>query len=290
MNDRWEPMISASLAIKAPPCAPILLRGPLSMTVDMAAEIGFSGIELHFGTVDEIDWGLLDGRLKDRDLRLTSIGTGRIFTVDGLSISDADVCVAEAAEARLISMIDKVAGYGPEIIIGSVKGRLSADPAGREKAYSRLVLSLGRLARYAGEKGCRLAVEAINSTESDNINTTDELIRLIDDVGSAFVRAHLDSYHMLAEKEDIARSVKRAGARIGHVHLADSKRMAPGLGTINFKEFLEELKHIGYKGVLAFEYPPDEKGSQAEEDPDKKKQARFAKVGLDYIKGCLKGL
>lgn len=289
-GDRWEPVISASIALAAPPGAPILLRGPLSKTIDMAADIGFTGIELHFRTVEEVDWDLLDGKLRSRALKLTSIGTGRIFTMDGLSISDEGSEGSDAAEGRLRSMIDKVERYGSDIIIGSIRGKLSEDPIRRPVAYARLVSSLRRISRYAEEKGLRVVVESINRFEADNINTTMDLLRLIEDVGSPNLLAHIDSYHMYTQGEDIMRSIRLAGEAIGHVHLADSERLAPGLGAIDFEGFVRALDDVGYKGALAFEYAPSKTGSEAKEDPTYDEQLRFGLLGIKHVIRCIESL
>lgn len=294
MASNWNPVISVAIAVDAPAGAPILLRGALSHTTDTAADIGFDGVELHFRHPDEIDWDVLAARLRARNLKLTSIGTGRIFTVDGLSLSDSRANNAEAAERRLEAMIDKASMFRADVIIGCARGMLLADgPAGRSAAYARLVAALKRLSAYAANRGCRLLVEPISRSEIDNINTVQQLLKLLDDIGSPNAWAHLDTYHLWMEDQDILASIKLAASRLGHIHFADSQRLAPEKGNLDFRSFLQTLRAVGYSGAIAFEYPPlpaDEcarRAQRGQEGPTTEEQIEAASFGLRHIRSLL---
>lgn len=255
----------------------------------MASRMGFEGIELHFGDVSEIDWDELDGLLVTHQLKLTSIGTGRIFTIGRRSLSDSDEDSRRTAITKLFGMIDKVSKYRAIIIIGTVKGKLG--PRGskeRQEAYGRLVASLKEVSAYAQGKSCRVVVEGINRLESDNINSTLELLQLIDDVSSPNLCAHLDTYHMFMEGEDIEVSVKMAAERIGHIHFADTDRKAPGQGKIDFRAVFKALNDAGYRGVIAFEYIPIEAGTQNSVELPAYEQEKYSKLGLDHLRSCWK--
>ena len=45
----------------------------------------------------------------------------------------------------------------------------------------------------------------------------------------------------------------RAGARLGHIQLADSNRLAPGRGNLSWVDILETISAIGYGGWLSME-------------------------------------
>jgi len=51
----------------------------------------------------------------------------------------------------------------------------------------------------------------------------------------------------------IAEALASAGDLLGHVHLVDSNRWAPGYGHLDFQPVLEALKRIGFSGFLSFE-------------------------------------
>ena len=61
------------------------------------------------------------------------------------------------------------------------------------------------------------------------------------------------------------RSVMSAG-KLWHVHLADSNRMAPGHGLIDFQTIFSTLSEIGYSAYLSIEvYAKPDADSAAQE-------------------------
>ena len=55
---------------------------------------------------------------------------------------------------------------------------------------------------------------------------------------------------------DIAASIRRAGDRLFHFHVADSNRWYPGAGHIDFGEILRTLNEVGYDGFVSCECMP----------------------------------
>ena len=67
----------------------------------------------------------------------------------------------------------------------------------------------------------------------------------------------IDSYHAAACGMDPADAIRDAGARLGHVHVADHPgRHEPGSGTLDFARVLKTLAQSGYAGAVGFEYQP----------------------------------
>ncbi len=60
-------------------------------------------------------------------------------------------------------------------------------------------------------------------------------------------------FHMNIEEADIPASIQQAGARIVYVHVADSNRLQPGRGHLDFQPDFRALKEIGYDGCLGIE-------------------------------------
>ena len=59
---------------------------------------------------------------------------------------------------------------------------------------------------------------------------------------------------------------------MSYVHFADSNRLAPGQGHINFKSIFESLKRINYEGWISVEILP-------RPDPD-----TAARQALEYLR------
>ena len=62
-----------------------------------------------------------------------------------------------------------------------------------------------------------------------------------------------DWFHMNIEESDMATAIRLAGNAIGHIHFADSNRMAIGFGHLDVDPIMSALFEIGYTGYLSAE-------------------------------------
>jgi sugar phosphate isomerase/epimerase len=110
-----------------------------------------------------------------------------------------------------------------------------------------------------------LAIEPLNRYESDIINTAEEGLALIEQVGSRSIGIVLDTFHMNIEEPTFAGSIERVAAagRLFHVHIGDSNRLPPGQGHIDFSEIAEALRSSSYNGYLSAELLSVPDGDQA---------------------------
>jgi sugar phosphate isomerase/epimerase len=65
-----------------------------------------------------------------------------------------------------------------------------------------------------------------------------------------------DTFHMNIEEVSIPQALEFAAERLGHVHLVDSNRRAPGQGHIDFAACAAALRRTGYAGYLCAEILP----------------------------------
>ena len=90
-------------------------------------------------------------------------------------------------------------------------------------------------------------------------------IKIIQAVGSKFVKLNWDLYHMHITEGDLCGHLREgfAADAIGYVQLADHPgRNEPGTGEIHYPRVLQELATLGYDGYVGLECRP--KGSEAE--------------------------
>jgi D-psicose/D-tagatose/L-ribulose 3-epimerase len=111
------------------------------------------------------------------------------------------------------------------------------------------------LADRAAASGITLALEFCNRYETNVLNTTQQTLDFIAEVGRPNVMAHLDTYHMNIEEHSFTEAVQAAAAagRLGYVHVGESHRGALGTGTIPWTEFFAALTAVGYDGIVTFE-------------------------------------
>jgi sugar phosphate isomerase/epimerase len=63
-----------------------------------------------------------------------------------------------------------------------------------------------------------------------------------------------DFFHMGIEEVDIAASIRANRQHVVYVHVADSNRLQPGRGHLDFRPGFRALKEIGYDGPISVEW------------------------------------
>jgi hydroxypyruvate isomerase len=118
--------------------------------------------------------------------------------------------------------------------------------------------------RWAGPRaaavGVRLVVEACNATDSPGYLAprVADVVELLDAAGTPEVGVQVDTYHCGMSGDDPVEWVRRLGARLGHVQLADHPgRHEPGTGRLDLAGVLAALRETGYAGAVGLEYVPD---------------------------------
>jgi hydroxypyruvate isomerase len=117
--------------------------------------------------------------------------------------------------------------------------------------------------RYAAAElkkaGLRLLIEPINTYDIPGfyLNRTAQALSLIDEVGSDNLFVQYDIYHAQRMEGELAATIERHLARIGHMQLADNpKRNEPGSGEINYDFLFAHIDRVGYTGWIGCEYKP----------------------------------
>src|SRR3954465_4835575 len=136
----------------------------------------------------------------------------------------------------------------------SAVGRADAvPPAEYKQQWKAVVNNLRTLCDYAEKKGRQVCLEPLNRFETDFINTCDQGLQMIKDVGSPALRLHLDTFHMNIEEKDQGKAIRKAGKLLGHFHACGSDRGTPGNDHIDWKPIAKALKTVGYKGDAVIE-------------------------------------
>ncbi len=117
--------------------------------------------------------------------------------------------------------------------------------------------------RHAGAElarhGLVLLAEAINTRDIPGyyLTTSRQAFELMDAAAVPNLYFQYDVYHMQIMEGDLAPTLERRLARIGHVQIADTPgRHEPGTGEINYGFLLRHLDRIGYRGWVGCEYRP----------------------------------
>ncbi|HEY3414753.1 MAG TPA: sugar phosphate isomerase/epimerase family protein [Armatimonadota bacterium] len=147
--------------------------------------------------------------------------------------------------------IPRVREAGAEVIVFGSGGARTV-PAGYE--HSRALDDLARALSMAcaGNAGIVFAVEALGTRETNLINSVAEAAAFVRTLNLPYVKCTADLYHM-NEVSEPASVLSDVGRYLGHAHLADSGRGAPGTGTGGIVQFLSELRRSGYDARVSIE-------------------------------------
>ncbi|WP_321805524.1 hydroxypyruvate isomerase [Burkholderia sp. BCC1993] len=129
----------------------------------------------------------------------------------------------------------------------------------RDKTFVTIVDNLRFAADALKREGIRLLVEPCNSFDIPGfaLNRSSEGLDVIRAVGSDNLFLQYDIYHMQRMEGELAATIERNLASIGHVQLADNPgRNEPGTGEINYAFLFALLDRLGYAGYVGCEYKP----------------------------------
>jgi sugar phosphate isomerase/epimerase len=225
---------------------------------DLIADIGFEAVELVGG----------------RDIKTLKARTEEVQrALDGHTVEVSSLCgvsepnyLAPDVDVRKKAVADykealKIAGelgcVGPIFVpvFGPPKIESPWPLESAEELEKEILCAIiSELAPVAAEHGTNIVLEPLNRYETHLVNSLQDAVEIMDLSGNPDgLKIMADFFHMNIEEPDIAASIRDAGHRICHVHLADSNRLEPGAGHTDFESGLRALKDIGYDGYLALE-------------------------------------
>jgi len=251
VGGKGEMKLSFVVSVQPTRFEAVAYEGELEKQLAFIAELGYQGVELAVRDPASLDVGNLKRLLQGYGLAVPAIGTGQAYIEEGLSLAHPSGEIRTRAIGRIKSHIDLARELGAMVIIGLIRGEEGGDEPRR-----LFVEALGECASYAAEKGVKLVLEPINRYETKLINTVEEGLAILDEIGSDVVGLLLDTFHANIEEPWVEDSVRKAGGKLFHVHIADSNRRFPGAGHFDFRSFLGSLRAIGYEGFLSAEILP----------------------------------
>jgi 5-keto-L-gluconate epimerase len=248
--------IAVSLSPTKTKFGPLLFSGNLDEGLKNAKAMGYQGVELSLLDSKNVDQKWLLARLNELNLKVYAIATGQSYYTDGYSLYSTEENKKLNAIERIKGHIDIASKLGSMVIIGGVRGKLSESGENRESEEAKGKLALAECLKFAAKKNVILLIEPINRYETNLINTLQEGIKLIEELGVDNLKLLPDTFHMNIEEKSIEESLLESKPYIGYIHFADSNRHAPGFGHLNFKKILSSLMKMNYKEVIGVEILP----------------------------------
>lgn len=216
------------------------------------------------------DWGFQTVEIPVEDpAHIDPVRVKRELDKAGLVCGSVCACMGPGRDLRgtpkqqqtglkyLKTLLDQMVLLDCPSLIGPVyseTGRADMVPKGEyRKQWKTVVKNLKELCRYAEARGKQICLEPLNRFETDFINTCDQALQMVHDVGSPALKIQLDTFHMNIEEKNQAEAIRKAGKHLAHLHACGCDRGTPGNDHIDWKGIAQALKDIGYEGDIVIE-------------------------------------
>ena len=225
-----------------------------SSLCDFLKPLNYDGIELSLLEPEKLDVGKIIEIKDSYEMEISALGTGSTFIRFGYSLGHADENLRQKAIERIREYIEFARESDSKVIIGLIRGRYSSESSAKKEKLN-IISSLKECCRIAENNNVMLVFEPINSFEIDSYNTVADGVNLMDEIGTENLKLLLDSYHINLEEDPgfIWEYLKEITNYVGHIHLADCTRRAPGTGHFDFRTFLTIFKTAGYNDYASIE-------------------------------------
>lgn len=182
----------------------------------------------------------------------------KVYVCNVFFPSDLKIAGPGVEEEKVLAFADQVfaraqkAGI-PLIVLGSGGARRLPKDYDYQRATAEFIQLCRKLAQVAQKHDITVALENLNSTETNFLTTLQEAAGVVKGVDHPNFRLNTDIYHMMKENEP-PQHIVDAGNVIVYVELAEKEgRTLPGVEGDDFRPYFEALKSIGYKGPVFIE-------------------------------------
>lgn len=181
-------------------------------------------------------------------------GTCSLGLGESNDINSEDTDKVKKGEETLLGALKFVEGVGGKFLGGVIHSALRKYPEETTpKARANSISVIKQIAKEAQKAGITVALEPVNRYETNLLNTAQQTVDFINDVGEPNVMVHLDVYHCNIEEDGYRNPILACGDRLGYVHIGESHRGYLGTGTIDFAKFFDALAEVDYGGYITFE-------------------------------------
>lgn len=219
-------------------------------------ELGFDLLEVNAGTVAELSSEKREELSSAAEAEGIALSYCIGLTAD-YDVASADRSIRQKGVEFLKRMIGAIGelGGGPlsGIIYGAWPAALPAGETDKRPYWKRSVESIREVAPTAEDSGVLLNVEVVNRFEQYLLNSASEAVAFVREVESRAVKVLLDTFHMNIEEDSIGGAIEETGDLLGHLHLGENNRRAPGRGHIPWEEIGAALRQIEFDGYIVME-------------------------------------
>lgn len=250
------------------------------------AGLGYAGVEIAPFTlarsVADVDAG------RRRGIREAAAGCGLevsaihwvLVQTEGMHVTSPDAAVRRRTAEYFCQLTDFCADVGARrMVVGSPKQRNVEPGIGLEQARDWAWEVFRPAVARAVERGVVICFEPLAPSETNFINTAEEAVSFVRELGSAGFRVILDVKAMCSEAKPIPRIIAETGPWCAYFHANDRNLRGPGTGDVDFGPIARALRESGYDGWVSVEVFDFEGGPE-----------KIARESLAYLRRVFGGV
>lgn len=269
-------------------CNEVLADYDFARQCEVARHLGYDGIELAPLTVSSEPHLMPAGRRAELRRIAADAGvpiTGLHYILrapEGLSITSQNTAQREKTIDVMKRLCELATDLGGKTLVHGSPAQRRLDAGDEADGRKRAIECWAAMAPTAEQAGVHYCIEALAPPAANFINTVDEAIGIVKEIGSPAIMTMIDcSAAGTFEKTPIPELIRRymPTGLIGHVHFNDPNRRGPGEGDLKFGPIITALHDVGYSGVIGVEpfiYIPDGPATAAR--------------NIGYIRGVIDGI
>lgn len=214
-------------------------------------ELGFDGVEVPIFDTDPTHWYTWRAKLDELELDRIAV---TICGPDFNQISP-DPAMRKATLERNKRAVDCAMVLGANLLNGpyhSALGQFTGQPPS-EQEWSWAIENLRELSAYADDLGITLGLEYLNRFESYLVSSTDELIKLVEDVDHPACKIMFDTFHANIEEKNLGDAIRKLSKHLVHIQVSENDRSTVGKGNVNWEDVFKAVEEIKYNGWLSVE-------------------------------------
>ena len=230
--------------------------------VPLVARIGYDGIDIWGGRPHVYRQDLSIEELKDLRRLIQDHGMSVASFMPAFyryphSLSNPNPRVRQDSIDYMRQCVDNAALLGAPVVL--VVPDLSLAGQSRADSLHRMIESIDIVARHASAYDLKLGLEVLYTDETDLINTADDALDIIHQLGYANLGVVLDTGTLNLSKESPEDIFTKLDGLVLQVHVNDNQgvhhqqNLIPGEGTFDFPGLIKVLKRHHYTGFLSAE-------------------------------------
>ena len=225
---------------------------------------------------------------RDNDVKRTGLGLREFINARNFEMSQGHlwlkikICSDKDAVEKLFKWIDLYEAIGIKNMVLHCDNLADTDLTYDEK-IRRNTEALRTVAQYVKDKDVTICIENLRLQFLPH--TVDEILHILDEIGSDRFGICLDTGHLNITDKDQRGFILKAGKHLKALHIADNQgeadqHMMPfGKGNVDFFEVVAALREIGYNGLFNYEIPGESHIPIELRD----EKLKFIKAGYEYL-------